>query len=575
MRRLFRILAEILAWGCISTGPSAWGASEQLQGFVTGLSAWNSSLNSGVVAGQSCDFGNKTTAVTVQGAWDDSTFATNTFTLASGLTCNGTSQWTKDITGIVGSVNPQDGTAHRLYAQVLSNAAGPNFLLIGGGYPATISSGIDQGYPYTFTGGAVAPRYVPTIMLAGQRLTASQHGIITNSNDPYSIGSNTGGATKLCDVAVCGANIYSNGSAGYWANKWSVPFDANHWCDAPVTVSVAIAVASAGPFNTCRAKFAGLTGKPIQAIALAFVQPSEVHGTTFDMSISGYIGLGSFPGGLPGGASNAYFCPAGAFASLGYSVANPFLNKLSATPFTDTNVFPTMMLVGEVNGGSDTFSGPWTADVPTFSSMVDAAFAAKDGNPSGTVYTQYTADAGRRSLSQVTPATATLTNATFTKIGTLASPITCPAFTSTNILIYVGGCPTMPTGATESYVAGLGISYNVTSVSGKLPYDGSPGVGTQTPIAYQLGRGAIAAYGNAVEPCGSLPQKYPDPLLLFGLWRQGPTVLQALVGSMVLPWWAGNFAGDPMATLAPEPATPTGGTAFSGAISFPGAVVIH
>lgn len=562
-----KLLAVILL-----AASSCFGAAEILSGHVRGIGAstFTGLINSGQMSFQACDKGNTSTAVAAWIAIDDSTFAAHA--TVSGLTCSAPNAL-YDATQVIGSVNPQDGAQHSYYVKIRSNTTpgSGDFLLVGGGYPSANASGIDQGYPYKFTGGAVAPMYVPSVMTNGQRLTAAHFGVITNSNDPYSVGTNSGGATRLCLAATCGADLWSNGVAAYWANAHGVPFASANFCDAALPIQQNIASPSAtGPLDTCRAKFAA--GGVVQAIAFAAAEPSIVTGSTYNMTLTGYLSVGNFPSALTG---TNYFCPTSGQA-LGFSQVNPFFNKISSTPFTNTGLFQVTMLAGELNqNGSDTFTGPWVEDAATFKTIVDAAVAAQDTNPSnGVVYSMFGdptgTNAARQSQAEITPVTATLTNATYTRLGTNGSPITSTTLTSTNALIFSHAFATVGFSSTLSFVPGAGLWWAITSTSGVLPYDAN-----QTPVTWSLGKGAVMAYGEALEPCGAIGLKNPDPILVQGLYQQGATASQAIYGAVKVSYFGANIAGDPLAAPFTQPALITGGTVFLGVTTSIGVNTVH
>lgn len=555
-----------------------FGAAEILQGFVRGITPWDSSAAAGggiagLLSGQSCDHGNLATSVTVKISLDDSTFA-GTGKTVGGLSCNGTSNWTYNVLtgGTIDGIDPLDGAQHYFYVKVVSNTSpgAGDQVLPNAGYPT--GSALNQGFPFKYdvANSAILPAFIANTVGASSRLTAAQTGILVNTSDTYSVGSNTGGATRVCIAPNCGsADIWSNGTAAIFATAHGIPYDATHFCAATVTVQQNLAVASAGTVDTCRAQFAAASGA-IQQIAIAWVQPSLVTGVSYNMSITGYVALGTFPTGLLSTSNLNWFCPESSdFIAL--STINPFYNHITSTPFTDSSIFMTMMLVGEVNQhASNTFTGPWVADAPTFSTMVSAAVAAINSNPSNkTVYQNFTDDVGRRTNAVFLPSATTLTNATYSRPGTSTVPIACSAnITSSNILYWGGACTNVPFASAPSFVSGAGVAYNVTSTAGRLPYDGN-----QTPIAYWLANGAVGSAGGVQEPC-ALQFKFPDPILFNGLYQQGVTVAQALWGSIRIPYDRA-VAGDPLAAPFSQASSSTGGSVTSGRNIFSGNLIRH
>ena len=525
---LFVIAAQFLV-------PQVAGGSEAFLGLLNMVLPEDVTLY-GVVL----DMNNRpNTTLQVKVCWDDPTFTNNCdksvtanttgfpYTLCSaGAVCHGF-LYTPPRTP-VGNVMPRDGKDHLMYAKVLSQEN-----------PGSGDKQLDGSpWPFTFKKGNVAPMWTPNLEASPDRLTASQLAIFANSQDPYSVGSS---GTTVCTVG--GAAIKDDGVVGYYVQKHKVP------CGNVFVVSLSTAayVAQATLESTV---LAVRLPADLQAIALGWVAPAQVSSTLSSdgpRSISAVVANGGWMKGAPstctvsGGPS--------AQPLLGQGPINPYFNKASKAPFTDYKFRPTMLLAGETcpacAKNSNTYVGPWLPDVSTAKITIDAAIAAVDTNPTGgNVYWAYTADPVRnQTVFIVSPLLlgSGLSPKVNTQILGTRTNFYPADITSKNILLYDEGAPHWNyQGAT--FLPGAGIGFAVTSTSGYLPYDGN-----QTNVASWLQAGAVAAYGNAIEPCNLFAYKHPDPAILVSNYLQGQTVVEALWKSVRLPW-GGNFVGDPLAS---------------------------
>ncbi len=426
--------------------------------------------------------------------------------------------------GAVGSVNPRDGKPHLMYIKALSNA-NPG----AGDKPVNGSP-----WPFTFKNGVVAPMWAPNAETSPSRLQPSQLAIVANRQDPYSVGSN---GNVVCTIN--GVAIKDDGVAGYYSLRHKVP------CANISVVSIAVSpFISQAAFNASIVPTLQAFSPSLQAIALAWVEPSYVTfvtGSFKPMSISAAVANG----GLIAGQA----CYVGdSFNFLAQGPINPYFNTTSQAPFTDFNIRPTMMIVGETCASctpTNNYSSAWVADFPTAKTVIDAAISASDTDPAGgNIDWALTADLVRSETAvMVSPlelgnGISPYANAQI--LGSRSAPYSLDV-SSKNILLYANGAPHWNY-SSPSFLPGAGIGYAVTSTSGSLPNDGN-----QTTAASWLSQGAVGAYGNAVEPCELHVYKNPDPALFVPLYAQGQTLIEALWKSVRLPW-DGNFIGDPLAS---------------------------
>ncbi len=487
-------------------------------------------------------------SIQVQVCWDDPTFKNNcdkpvtaNTVGAPYLSCAGKSvchgfQYLPPVAA-VGNVRPRDGKDHLMYVRSLSQK-NPGI----GDKPL-----MGSPWPFTFRDGAVAAMWTPNLETAPSRLTAAQLALFANSQDPYSVGSS--GAT-VCTVN--GTAVRDDGVVGYYAKRHMVPCANVFVVSLPVTDYITQS-------NLESTVLATHLSASIQAVALGWVRPAQILPSVRSdgpRSMSAVVANGSWVKGSLGSCGGER---TSAWTEDDGPV-NPYFNSASKAPFTDHRLRPTMLLAGETcptcAANRDTYRGPWLADVPTAKATIDAAVAAVDTNPTGgNIYWALTADTIRSQTALfVSPLVLGrgLSPRVYAQVlGSHAAPY--PAdISSKNILVYDEGAAhwNYP-GAT--FLPGAGIGFAVTSTSGYLPYDHN-----QTNVASWLQAGAVAAYGNAVEPCHQWIYKSPDPVILVANYLQGQTVVEALWKSVRLPWGA-NFVGDPLASpfsIAGAPSAP-------------------
>lgn len=536
---------------CLGTWAGYTSAAENLRGEIALLLPSNLTLY-----GQAKDASNTSNnTFQVKVCWDDPTFTNNcdtpiianTFGFPYINSC-GTApclgfNYVIPV-GTVGSVNPRDGNTHLMYLKVISQAnPGAGDKIVDG-----------SPWPFTYRNGTAAQMWPANLEAQPSRLGAAQLAVIANSQDPYSVGS---AGNVVCTAGSTA--IKDDGVVGYYVLKHNVPCSNVYAVSLQVTPAISLPTFNSAVLPTLQA-----LPPTIQAIALGWAQPSVV----FNQSISSVVAKA-------GPVTGTTCFDSGSGLSAG--PINPYFNSTSQAPYTDFQLRPTMMLAGEscpTCTSTNNYGFPWLADISVARSFIDAAVGGANTNPpGGNVYWAWTGDLGR-SITALIASPATFGNALSPLVnaqvlGSLSSP-TSAVVSQKNILVYDEGAAHWLYN-NPGFVSGGGIGFAVTSTSGLLPYDGN-----QTNAASWLYYGAVAAFGNAVEPCGLFPYKSPDPALIVPFYTQGQTAIEALWKSVRLPW-QGNFVGDPLAAPYSLPASSTAPAPVLSSISpnsgYPGASV--
>ena len=466
----------------------------------------------------------------------------------------------------VGSVNLRDGNQHYVcpWAISLNGDSQANDLLLDfarpGCYPVRWDSTNSNLMPdYAAVEGEVYP------------LTPAQTAVFVNSSDSNSTGAP--GGNLLCTVN--GASIYDNGFAGTLIKAHGIP------CANVVVISIAVQdAATVAAFNT--AMRTALNGLPssIQAIALAWAQPSVVVGGGCTALISNLEGQGgTCPGygiagwtamyGTTNGIEPGYsFCIQKPYG-VGQGPFSPVFNSPTSNPqasgFRFTILAAAAKCTDAWNGltGCDAFhtgSGGFAADVPSFQAVVSNTVTSPT-NPSGlNVQIPWTTDPARGGA--ITSEYAPILTGTFLSpevsyslVGSHSNQtsINPTSGTTTNVLLY----PNASNGyyfANMSMVAGGGLGYAVTSFSAQ--FNTSINGSGQSWIGMWLinstggiaGNAAVAAGGEAVEPCEIISRKMIYPDLFEKYYTDGNTIMQSFWYATRHPWGT-NLWGDPFARL--------------------------
>ncbi len=215
------------------------------------------------------------------------------------------------------------------------------------------------------------------------------------------------------------------------------------------------------------------------------------------------------------------------------TVANPYFQSTTASPQTAYGVRPTFMLAGQTCTISPTSCtatgniGTWTASFAQEKATIDAAFAARETNPtSGQIYVENNGGDYLRSAEY--SLTSRLAYGTDTGVApkaanvTISSPELSTTVLLTNILSFV--YPSVnPALASHPTFIGSGVGYMTaqTSASGDLASV------NQAPITLYLNYGAAFSCGSNEEPVGMISTKYPEEILMMSTYTRGDSAIEA------------------------------------------------
>lgn len=508
-------------------------AAEVLKGEIVAI---NTGIVTGAVIqveGYAFDTTTLATTFSVKLCWDDATYTTSCTTVVSNSTTPNPSFSPHNFistavvaAGTIGSVTPRDGSLHQLYGKIISQS-NP-----GAGDVALYGS----PYPFKYTSSSVAPVWTAvTESLPVARLGVADIAILANTSDTYSVGS---AGTTVCaggSTATGSTAIKSDGIAGYYAQKRSIPCNQIYEITTTVTKLMTDVTFASAISPT-------LTAMPstVQVIAIAWVQPSEVY----------VVAPGAnYANGMSSAVTNNFVWTPNTISTGGgvcmtdlpSGNSNPYFNTNSRAPFTDYAIRPSMMLAFEscsiCGAASD-----WVASITNGRTYLDRAFTATNVNPSGNgAYIVWPNDYGRnvraRVWSSQNNAGAISSRISASVQGSASSPVA--NLNGFGGVIYNAAGVAVPTG-TNTYAAG-GVADSLTSLGGQLPFSGS-----QTPAAYWINAGAYGSYGTVSEPCISR-KKFPWPDIFLANYTQGQTLVEAYWKSVEMPF-QGNFIGDPLLT---------------------------
>ena len=395
-----------------------------------------------------------------------------------------------------GTINPLDGNQHHFYFSMVTLTTGTITNCTGDGWPFKYNIAAST-YDYTYP--------IPTTVV--RATTPNNLALIGNSSDTYSTGDS--GGTKICLIA--GTTFYDNGVVGYYANKYGVPCNHVHLVsgttDQAYTQTQGVAL------------YASITpalGSDEQAIALGWLTPQFINLNT-SQGASGGLHM-SMPGLFANGGT---VLSANLIVSAGFlfggdppnGAFNPMFNTATATPFTTYGVRPTVMLGAAVcdsscaslqNWAGNSTLSTYTANFPAMKGIIDAAFAARDSNPTGRIAridntpNSATPSAGFRQLSSLGYGNALSPKVYVTTQTTTSSVLNI----STNV-VYYDQAASQPT-YTSTVTVSPGIAYMSahTSFNGLLGNNSS-----EMPIQAWLNFGAVGSCGTMQEPPGQSLQK--------------------------------------------------------------------
>ncbi|HZT56828.1 MAG TPA: TIGR03790 family protein [Burkholderiaceae bacterium] len=333
--------------------------------------------------------------------------------------------------------------------------------------------------PPAASAASAAPQWIRIPRVAG-RITAKELGLVINTADPYSIevGEFYAKARGLTRAQVLRVQL-------------------------PVTPTL-----SPDEFKAFAAQVDAFFDVPIQALALAWVQPYAVHCN----SITGALALGY----------DRALCD----HSCAASARSRYFDNGSTRPYSDLKMRPSMLLAAR--------------DVAAAKAMIQRGVAA-DGSLGlrGAVpvnaYFVTTGDAARNVRTPLFPPPGLLR-----RVGVDVHVEKTEALeNASRVLIYQTGAAKVGKLDTIRWVPGA-LADHLTSYGGALE-----AANGQMSILDWIGAGATASYGTVSEPCAH-PQKFPQPQVLLLNYLQGASALEAYWRSVAWPQ-QGVFVGEPLA----------------------------
>ncbi len=255
-------------------------------------------------------------------------------------------------------------------------------------------------------------------------------------------------------------------------------------------------------FSRLRTEIASRVSEQVQAYALTWARPYRVG----CMSITSAFAFGQ----------DDNYCATGCKITHW----SAYFNTLTARPFTDLRLRPTMMIAA--------------LDFAQAKALIDRGVRADGTAPRGTAYLLYTDDAARNvraaEYSQLSPALKHVIEVQVLKAPALEN--------RPDVMFYFLGATDVPALASNRFLPGA-IGDHLTSFGGMLT-DSS-----QMSSLHWLEAGATGSYGTVVEPCNMLG-KFPMIPVLMAHYLSGETLIEAYWKSVAMPG-QGLFIGEPLA----------------------------
>ena len=249
----------------------------------------------------------------------------------------------------------------------------------------------------------------------------------------------------------------------------------------------------------------------VQAYALTWAAPYRVE----CMSITSAFAFGFDPA----------FCSEGCKPTR----RSPYFNSRAQLPFTQLGMRPTMAIAA--------------TSFEHAKALIDRGVSSDGSQPAGTAYLLSTSDKSRNVRSASYPLFKKLFNGRV-QVRTLRQDALKNA---NDVLFYFTGKASVEGLDTLHFVPGA-IADHLTSTGGMLTDSG------QMSALRWLEAGATGSYGTVIEPC-NLPQKFPNPVVVSGVYLRGEKLIEAYWKSVAMPG-QGIFVGEPLAAPFSRPATP-------------------
>ncbi len=200
--------------------------------------------------------------------------------------------------------------------------------------------------------------------------------------------------------------------------------------------------------------------------------------------------------------------------------ASVYFNSDTASPFSDLNIRPSMMLAG--------------SNMNQIKAMIDRGVQSDGMFPHGTAYLVSTTDKVRNVRSFVYE---TVDKALSRRIG-IETVETDALEGKQDVLFYFTGKAEVAALQTNRFLPGA-IADHLTSLGGVLFNS------QQMSILKWIDAGATASYGTVIEPC-AFPQKFPHPGIVIERYTRGESLIEAYWKSVAWPG-QGVFVGEPLA----------------------------
>jgi len=197
-----------------------------------------------------------------------------------------------------------------------------------------------------------------------------------------------------------------------------------------------------------------------------------------------------------------------------------YFNSPARMPFTQLNIRPTMSIA------ATTFEQA--------KALIDRGVMSDGSRPAATAYLLSTSDRARNVRSALYPAVEKMLGSGRVHARRLNQDALRNA---SDVLFYFTGKERVEGLETLEFVPGA-IADHLTSFGGMLTDS------NQMSALRWLEAGATGSYGTVVEPC-SIPQKFPDPIVVTGHYLQGETLIESYWKSVAMPG-QGIFVGEPL-----------------------------
>lgn len=355
--------------------------------------------------------------------------------------------------------------------------------------PGTVDAGDAAPIPAPIDGGDGGPpgSTEPATFLAPPELTASELGVLINTDDAQS-------------VAI----------GDYYIDKRKIPAANVVRLALGAPTGKSITGATFGPWKT---QVDAALPATVQALAITFTRPSVIEDCQ------------SITSAFAWGFDKAKYCVA-----CGTGPLNTLHSVPTSRPFTDLGFRPAMMIAAP--------------SIEEGKKLVDRGVAADGTFPPGDGYFVRTNDSARSNPRYVqfqNTAQAYGTALDLTYIDQLDGGVADVTNTE-DIFLYMTGRPVIPGITTNTYRPGA-FADHLTSYAGI--FEDTCSNNPQMNVLCWIEAGVTGSYGTVTEPC-AWGQKFPEPRRFTDTYFQGKTLLEAIWRSVQWPG-QGAVVGEPLA----------------------------